>query len=519
MRQGIMTYSPTLDQRRADRCAPERRKYVLIVAILASALGFIDGTIVAIALPQMRASLGADFAGAQWISNSYMLMLTALILLGGALGDRLGLRRTFSFGIGLFTLASIACALATTTPWMIGFRAIQGIGAAIMVPGSMALIAKHFPREERGRALGIWVASSSITTSMGPLFGGMLLSYGGPEVWRWLFAVNLPVGLFVIALLRAKVPDDKPMHGGGLASLDWTGAVLVTLALGALATGLTWLGERVGLTFSLAALGVGFAILLVALWWEWRMKAGGGRPMVDLGLFAARPFWGANLFTFLLWSSIGASVFFLPMLVIVGWKLPESMAGSMFLAFSAMISITSFAVGRMTHKFGTRFFLTIGALIVAIGHLVVAYAAAVQSYYGVLLPGLAILGLGIGLSASPLSTAIVNTVDEDHQGEASGINNMVSRMAQLYAVAGLGALVAYVYRLIIEGSDLPNDVQLAMVEQGFGERLVGGLYQIATVEVQEVAMTHATVVLFLALAILAVLSSVVALLTQESRAD
>ncbi|MEL7273352.1 MAG: MFS transporter [Pseudomonadota bacterium] len=504
--------------RRRDRCAPERRKFVLIAAILASALGFIDGTIVAIALPQMRASLGADFAGAQWISNSYMLMLTALVLLGGAMGDKLGLRRTFSFGIALFTVASIACALATTTPMMIFFRAIQGMGAAIMVPGSMALIAKHFPREERGKALGVWVAASSVTTAMGPLLGGLVLTYGGPETWRWLFGINLPVGLFIILLLRAQVPDDRPAARDGLGGLDWAGAALATCALGALALGLTWLGEGGG-SVGLAAFAIilGTGVLGFALWWEWRMKRVGGNPMVDLDLFQLRPFWGANLFTLFVWASIGAVTFFLPMLVIVAWQLPESYAGTMFLAFSLTVSPASIVVGRLVGRMGSRFFMTLGAFTVVVAHLTIAWGVAVQSYFGFLVPGLALLGLGIGLSASPLSTAIVNAVDEDHQGEASGINNTVARMGQLYAVAGLGALVAYVYQLMIRGSSLPADIQNAMIEEGYGERLTGGLYQVATVDLQAVAMTHATVVLFMALALLATLGMVTAFFTQEGR--
>ncbi|MEM9732170.1 MAG: MFS transporter [Pseudomonadota bacterium] len=504
--------------RRRDRCAPQQRKFVLLAAILASALGFIDGTIVGIAMPQIRASLGADFADAQWISNSYMLMLSALVLMGGAMGDKLGLRRTFSFGIGLFTLASIACVVATTTPLMIFFRAIQGIGAAIMVPGSMAIIAKHFPREERGRALGIWVAASSVTTAIGPLLGGLVLTYGGPETWRFLFGINLPVGLFIIVLLRARVPDDRPASGGGLSTLDWTGAALATLALGALATGLTWLGEGGG-SASLATMALlfGVALLGAALWWEWRIKQGGGNPMVDLGLFRLRPFWGANLYTLFLWSSIGAATFFLPMLVIVAWQLPESYAGTMFLAFSVSVTPTSIVVGRLVNRMGSRFFMALGALVVAAAHLTIAWGVVVQSYFGFLVPGLALLGLGIGFAASPLSTAIVNAVDEDHQGEASGINNTVARMGQLYAVAGLGALVAYIYQVMIRGSSLPNELQTAMIDQGYGERLTGGLYQIATVELQAIAMTHATVVLFMALALLALLSLATAVFTQEGR--
>ena len=219
-------------------CPPEKHKFVLIATILASAMGFIDLSVVAVALPQIRASLGADFIGAQWISNAYMLFLTALILIGGALGDRLGVKRVFGFGIGLFCVASLACALAPTTVSLIGFRAVQGVGAAVMIPGSMSLIAINTARSERGRAMGIWASASAISTALGPFLGGLVLTYGGEEAWRWVFAINLPVGFVTLWILRQHVPTDQPRSKSGLASLDWLGAGLITGALGLLPSGL-----------------------------------------------------------------------------------------------------------------------------------------------------------------------------------------------------------------------------------------------------------------------------------------
>ncbi|RWE05120.1 MAG: MFS transporter, partial [Mesorhizobium sp.] len=215
-------------------CPQTQRKFVLVAAILASALGFIDGSVLAIAMPALRVNLGAGLAEAQWISNAYALTLSALILAGGAAGDRFGLRRAFVTGIALFIAASLACALAPNPAVLIAFRAIQGIGAAIMVPGSLAIIAKAYPKKERGRAIGIWAAASALTTALGPVLGGFVLSTFGNGVWRAIFAVNLPLGLVSIYLLLFKIPADQPTEQ---RSLDLGGAALATLAFGSLAYG------------------------------------------------------------------------------------------------------------------------------------------------------------------------------------------------------------------------------------------------------------------------------------------
>ncbi|TIW32040.1 MAG: MFS transporter, partial [Mesorhizobium sp.] len=224
--------SPTGSIANGTFCPRTRRRYVLIAAILASALGFIDGSVLAIAMPALRENLGASLAEAQWISNAYALTLSALILAGGAAGDRFGLRRAFVTGIALFIATSLACALAPNAGVLIAFRAIQGVGAAIMVPGSLAIIAKAYPKKERGRAIGIWAAASALTTALGPVLGGLVLSTFGNGIWRAIFAINLPLGLISIYLLLAKVPADEPTEE---RSLDLGGAGLATLAFGLLA--------------------------------------------------------------------------------------------------------------------------------------------------------------------------------------------------------------------------------------------------------------------------------------------
>ncbi|MEC9243849.1 MAG: MFS transporter, partial [Pseudomonadota bacterium] len=254
-------------------CPASRRHYVLLAAILASALGFIDGSVVSVAMPAMRADLGASLADAQWISNAYALALAALILVGGGAGDKFGLRKTFIAGIVLFTLASMACAAAPSASTLILSRGVQGVGAAFMVPGSLAIIAKAYPKEERGRAIGIWAASSALTTAIGPVFGGLLLSVFGDAAWRVIFAINLPLGVLAVAMLL-RVPADQPK---GDRKLDVAGAVLATLAFGAMSYGLTaFSAENAGSGGGSAAtlpLILGAILLVGFVAWERSRKA------------------------------------------------------------------------------------------------------------------------------------------------------------------------------------------------------------------------------------------------------
>ncbi len=491
-------------------CPPERRKYVLITAIFASAMGFIDFSVVAVALPQIRTLLDANFSQAQWISNAYMLFLSALILLGGALGDRFGLKFVFGLGIGFFSVTSLACALAWNAESLIIFRALQGAAAAVMIPGSMAIISINTPRAERGRALGLWVAASSITTSLGPLIGGIVLTYGGEWGWRLIFAINVPLGALTIFILWRFVPKDLPRHAGGLMSLDWTGALLLTLSLGLIAGGLTYLGELNAGGWAMTLLGAGVCLAGLGIFWEWRHRD----PMVNLRLFRFTAFAGSNGLTFLVWSGIGAMVFFLPMLIIVGWQLPATYAGAMFLPFSLMIALFSPLSGRMVDRFGTRIFLTLGPIVTGLAFLFLAWAIVQQSYWFGVLPATLAVGIGLGLTASPLSAAVMNAVDDDQSGAASGINNMIARMSNLFGIAGLGALVSMVYAAVIRGSSLDPSVQQLMLAAGYGERLTGPLYQIATQNLQVIAMNHATIALCGVIALMAFAGGLVGWLTQ-----
>ncbi|MEX3015062.1 MFS transporter [Gymnodinialimonas hymeniacidonis] len=412
-------------------CAPEARRWVLVSAILASALGFIDGTIISIALPAIRDGLNADLVQGQWINNAYLLPLSALILLGGAVGDRFGLARSFIIGIAVFIVASIICALAPTPEVMIAGRVLKGLGAAVMVPGSLALIARAYPPEERGRAIGFWAAASSLTTAMGPILGGVALSLGGPEVWRWLFAINLPLGVLAIWLLARHVAADpsRPDH-----PLDVPGAVLISAALALLTFGLTG-----GASWPLLSLGAG--LLAAFLWWE----AHSPNPMVPLALFKNPTFSAANLATFLIYFALTTVLFFLPMTLIAGWQTPEALAAAAFAPLSVFISLLSARAGTWADRYGAGRMIGTGGALVALSFVLLALLAPFQDFWLSVLPGTALMGLGMALVVSPLSTAIMGSVPDERSGTGSGLNNAVSRVGGLIAVAVMGSVAAQAY--------------------------------------------------------------------------
>jgi EmrB/QacA subfamily drug resistance transporter len=431
-------------------CPQSQRRFVLIAAILASALGFIDGSVVSIAIPAIRADLGASLADAQWISNAYALTLSALILAGGVAGDNFGLRRTFVVGIVLFVVASLACAIAPGPASLIAARAIQGIGAAIMVPGSLAIIAKAYPKKERGGAIGIWASSSALTTALGPVIGGLVLSVFDDSIWRAIFAINLPLGGAAVYLLLAKVPADKPTER---RKLDLSGAAIATAGLGALAYGLTALSSMDAESSAgrpLSFVAAGLVVFVVFIFWERRRR----EPMVDLSLFRIGAFSGANVVTFFLYFALSGILFYLPMLLIAGWGLSEAETGFIFLPLSAAIALLSGPVGNLSDRIGPRLPITAGSLVVAAAFagLAIVVGAGFHGFWTAVFPAMALLGLGMALLVSPLSTAIMTSVEDNDTGAASGINNAVSRIAGLIAVAAMGGVAAFRYASLLGGA-------------------------------------------------------------------
>ncbi len=437
-------------------CHAEGRPRLLLAAILASAMGFIDGSVTAIAIPAIRESLSATLPQAQWIGNAYMLTLAALVLVGGAAGDRFGTARAFGWGIAAFVATSLICAAAPTPAILIAARAAQGAAAALMVPGSLALIAKAYPEAERGRAIGTWAAASALTTALGPILGGLLLSQGGPGLWRWIFAVNLPLGLVAFALLRSSVRADpgRPDH-----PIDWAGAALATLGLGLLATGLTRAGTAGAVLPSLAGVAA-LAAFVVA-------QARGRHPMMPLSLFADRGFAVANLATFALYFALSAVLFFLPMLLVAGWGRGEVQASIAFAPLTVAIFLLSSRFGALADRVGPGPLIGGGSALVALAYAWLALAVGTESFWRGVMPPMIVAGLGMAMVVAPLSAAVMGGAGEERSGAASGINNAVSRVAGLVAVALMGAVATGAYAAaggpLSYGEAAPSSVATAHV--------------------------------------------------------
>jgi EmrB/QacA subfamily drug resistance transporter len=416
-------------------CPARRRRYVLIAAIIASSMGFIDGSVISIATPAIRADLDASLADAQWIANAYLLLLSSLLLIGGAAGDRFGVRNVFMIGIGLFVAASLACAVAPDALVLIYARAVQGLGAAMMVPASLAIIAKAYPRNERGRAIGIWAAASSLTTILGPVLGGLVLTWLGDWSWRLVFAINLPLGGVALALLLFLVPSDNPEDG---RRLDVVGGGVATIGLLLMALGLT---ADTGMIQSLLLVGAGLVVIVLFLVWEARVKA----PMLPLGLFRSVSFSGAQGLTFALYFSLAAVTFYMPMTLIAGWGVSAAEVSIVLLPLGIALTLLSPFAGTWADKVGPGPMIALGSTLVAISFAFLGVTASFHELWLVYLPLMCLFGIGMGFVVSPLSTAVMTSVVDHDTGIASGVNNAVARVAGLLAVATMGAVIASVF--------------------------------------------------------------------------
>lgn len=421
----------------ATAVAGERtRRLVLAATILASALGFVDVTVVNIAMPAIQASLGASFRAIQWVASAYMLVLTALILVAGGLGDRFGRRRLFVIGLVVFAAASLGCALAPDAAMLIAARAVQGLGAALLIPQSLAIITATFPREVRGRAIGTWAAASSITTALGPPLGGFLVDTLG---WRSAFWLNLPLAAVALWLTLAAVPESRDETAGG--RLDFAGALVAALAFGALAYGLTLFSDAgASAAAALGWVGGGLAGLAVFVAIEARAQ----NPILPLALFRSPVFAGANLMTVFLYGALAGMMFLLPFDLVARRGLTAAEAGVTILPVGIIIGLFARRTGALADRTGPRPFLIGGSLLVAAGCALLALGPA--SYFaGALLPVL-LVAAGMALVVSPLTTAVMNAAPESKAGAASGISNAASRVAGLLAVALFGAFASALYR-------------------------------------------------------------------------
>jgi EmrB/QacA subfamily drug resistance transporter len=420
--------------------APLQKKHAhmaLAATVLGSSMAFIDGSVVNIALPAIQRDFGGtgvSLADMQWVINAYLLTLGSLLLVGGSLGDRFGRRTIFIIGIAIFTGASVACALAGNAGMLIAARALQGVGAALLVPASLAIIGNVFEGEARGKAIGTWAAWAAITGAAGPVLGGWLVD---AVSWRAIFFMNVPLAAATIWLALRAVPDSKDPDAP--PQVDWLGVGLVAGGLGLLTYGLTLAPERGWRAFAvLGPVASGALLLLAFVAAQARVQA----PMVPLSLFRSRDFVGTNLLTLLLYFALGGALFFLPFVLIGAFNYSSTAAGATLLPLSLLLGFLSPATAKMTARFGARGMLVAGPTIAAAGFALFALPGVDWSYWAGFFPAMLVLGLGMTIAVAPLTTTVMNSVASSHAGVASGVNNAVARVAGLLAIAVLGVLFA-----------------------------------------------------------------------------
>jgi EmrB/QacA subfamily drug resistance transporter len=437
--------------------APESRLRiaVLVAAIVASSMSYIDSTALTVALPVIKAKLPASDAQAQWIIEGYLLLLSALILIGGALGDRYGRRRLFALGIWVFALSSIACAVAAQANFLIIARCAQGVGAALMIPESLALITAAYDARTRGRAIGIWAAASAITMAAGPVLGGWLTQAFS---WRWVFWINIPLAIGVLCIVYLRVAESRAENVRGKP--DLLGSALVTVALGLIVAGLMQMQQRLGDPIALSLLIAGVAVFAAFVFVERRASA----PVVPLHLFASRKFAIASIYTFLLYAALGGALFFVPFELQHIMRYTPLDAGLALLPTIALIAAGSPVSGALATRTGARMPLVAGAGIAALGFGLFVKLGYGAAYAASVLPATIVLGLGLAGAVAPLVTTVMGAADADDVGAASGVNNSISRIGNLVAIAVLGIVIA-----ATGGGPLPT----ATHPEGFGHAMLG----------------------------------------------
>ena len=440
-------------------CAERARPFVLAATILGSSMAFIDGTVVNVALPTMQQDFGASVAAMQWVVGAYGLLLGALLLVGGSAGDLYGRRRVFVAGVAVFAVASGACAFAPSATTLILARGLQGVGGAMLVPGSLAIISASFPKSVRGRAIGTWAGFAALTTAAGPVLGGWLVD---TLSWRAIFWINIPLAVLTIALAQTFVPESRSRNAS--AGLDWRGAALVTVGLGGVTYGMIGLtevaGDR-GLVWAALVLGVLALVLFL------RTEARAAAPMLPLGLFRSAAFSGANVLTVFLYFGLSAALFLVPFNLIQVHGYSTTGAGAAFLPFTLILGLLSRWTGKLLDQRGARLPLVIGPAISAVGFLLLALPGTEGSYWATFFPAMVVLGVGMSIAVAPLTTTVMNAVGEDFSGVASGINNAASRTAGLLAVAAVGVLAVSLYGGALEprlaALDLQDGVSMAVL--------------------------------------------------------
>ena len=409
-----------------------QRRWVLVATILASVIAYIDESVVNVALPAIAKDLAASVATIQWVINAYMLCLSAFLLTGGAAGDQFGRRRVFIIGIAIFAIASVGCGFAPDVSLLIGARAIQGVGAALLIPCSLAIIGASFPEVERGKAIGTWAAFSAIAAAIGPLLGGWIVDHLS---WQAIFLINPFLAMPAIWIAWRHLPESYDPEA--LPGIDWLGSLLAFGGLGGVALGLIALPEtgiRDGSV--IVALAVGLLLLVAFVWHEGRTQS----PMMPLYLFRSRTFSGINVLTLLLYGALGGAFFLLPFDLIQVHGYSATLAGTVFLPFTMIMGVLSRWSGGLLDRVGARMPLIIGPAIAAAAFALFALSGPTTSYWLAFLLPIGVVGLGMAITVAPLTTTVLNAVPRHQTGVASGINNAVASVASLLAIAIFGAV-------------------------------------------------------------------------------
>lgn len=414
-------------------------RWVMAAAALASSMAFIDGTALNVVLPTLQKSLHASGSDLFWILNAYLLMLAALMLVGGSLGDRLGHKRAFLCGVVVFTIGSAACGFAGQATHLIICRALQGAGGAFMIPGSLSLISSSIREEERGSAIGQWSSLTTLVMMGGPVLGGALADAG---LWRYIFFINLPIGIAVVYILRRKI--EEPLRLTPAPPADIKGAIVIAFSLAFLTYGLLSRSSNTKtplLTWGFTVLGILLLFLFV------RIEKKSAHPMMPISLFANRNFSGANLLSFFLYAALGSAMLFLSLDLVQVQKFSQLQSGMAFLPFTIAVLLFAATAGKLADKKGARIFLVAGPATSAAGLLVLSLVGKTSgpgAYWYTFLPGMIIFGFGMAFTVSPLTSAVMGAVADQFSGVASGINNAVTRIANVLSYAIFGAL-AFVF--------------------------------------------------------------------------
>ena len=435
-------------------------RWVLLATVLGSSMAFLDATVVNVALPTIGRQFGASLGGLQWTVTAYTLTLAGLILLGGALGDRLGRRRIFMVGVGWFALASALCGLAPSIGVLIAARTLQGIGGALLTPGSLAIIQATFAAEDRPRAVGAWSGLGGVAGAVGPLLGGWIVQTAG---WRWVFLLNLPLAVLVIAVAARHVPETSDPSAQG--RFDVAGAVLAALALAGITYALIEATSGGGPAGPVTAAVIGLAAAVVFVRVERHRSRAPDRvpPMLPLDVFASRQFTSVNVVTFLVYGAFGGVIFLLVLQLQLVAGFSPLAAGTALLPTTILMLLLSSWAGGLAQRIGPRWPMTAGTATCAIGLLLLTRIGAHASYLADVLPAVVVFGLGLSLTVAPLTATVLATADVRHAGVASGVNNTVARAAGLLAVAGLPALVGLTSAAYHSAAAFGSSFRTAMV--------------------------------------------------------